>query len=195
MNDKSANFLKYLTIIVSLVLVFGLCSCTPSVPDNDAELDSQAPGIVPDGGNSTDEPDDDPVNSDPVIDGTENESDESDNSQADYLVIELTEDEKALLDAMGADVIVADMDEALAAISADPFEMTGKVYQIEGVYAVIDDESVIKSADSEISFTVDYITKEIADGTPIRLTAIVNVHEHDGHSHIVLECVAVELTN
>ena len=37
-----------------------------------------------------------------------------------------------------------------------------------------------------------YLEKDVEENAPIRVTAIVGAQDHDGHSHAVLEVVAVE---
>ncbi len=120
-----------------------------------------------------------------------------------FEAITLTEEEISILDAMGSDVQVVskgDYASVVNDISQNVYEHIGKVYQLEGILSIqtVHDEDtpyIIQNSedqDAALGLPLRYLTKDIAVNTPIRVTAIVNVEDHDGHSHAVLEVVAIE---
>ena len=177
---------QYITVVLVFALVLMMCGCKPSAPNTDENNDNNNPDAFVDESVDNNSSEDNDI----VVDDSNNTEENT-----EKVTISLTDDEKLIIDAMGEDVIKTDFETATAEINANPYDMVGKVYQLEGIFETADGTNYIKSADSDSVFTVDYITKEIPNGTAIRLTAIINVHEHDGHSHLVLECVAVESLN
>ncbi len=115
--------------------------------------------------------------------------------------IELTEEEVALLQAMHEDIVKVSAEnylDVVADISSNTANYIGKVYQFEGVYSVLDVHGektpyIINTVNGEaIGLPLLYLSKEIEVDTPICVTAIIGVNEHDGHAHAALELVAIE---
>lgn len=122
-----------------------------------------------------------------------------------YETITLTQEEEDVLQAMKADIHVVDSNsfaDTVAAIAEHTADYTGQVYQLEGVYSLQDvhGESTPylmqnNAADEKVNavgLPLLYLEKDVEENAPIRVTAIVGAQDHDGHSHAVLEVVAVE---
>lgn len=125
-----------------------------------------------------------------------------------YKTITLTQEEAAVLQAMGADIHVVDnnsFEDTVSAISEHPDDYVGQVYQFEGIFSMQDvhGESApyLMYSDVEndkmnvVGLPLLYLEKDVDENAAIRVTAIVGVQNHDGHSHAVLEVVAVESVN
>ena len=120
-------------------------------------------------------------------------------------VITLTDEESEILEAMGDDIQKISADDyqtVISDINLHLHDHVGKVYQLDGSYTVQDmhGESTpyiinIIENDGEksiIGLPLRYLEKEVAENTAIRVTAIIGEENHDGHTHAVLEVVAIE---
>lgn len=116
----------------------------------------------------------------------------------------LSEEDKSLLEAMGPDIVVLD-DETFAVNVTELIHHVGAfngfVYQLEGVYtAELDEEgnpyvyrTLVNGDESTVAaLPLVYLTKDIAEGSWIRVTAIIGTAEINGVESTVLEVVTIE---
>lgn len=115
--------------------------------------------------------------------------------------IPLTQEERDILDAMGSDVQVIPDDayiQTVAELMYHTSEYVGKVYQLEGRFSAggefgqIYRTLVSESKTMTLGLSLRYLNKDIADGSWIRVTAIVAQGEVDGKAATVLDVVAIE---
>ena len=129
----------------------------------------------------------------------------NDKNTPKYEEITLTQEEVEILAAMEADIItVADSEfEAnVTAITEHTHDYVGTVYQLEGVFSVKDvhgesmpylvQNTSNDGGETELGLPLKYLEKKVVEGAPIRVTAIIGEENHDGHTHAVLEVVALE---
>jgi len=123
----------------------------------------------------------------------------------EYEAISLTQEEEDILAAMGADIqTIANSEFAanITAITEHTHDYIGQVYQFEGTYSMQDvhgentpyliQKVTNDGNETEVGLPLRYLEKDVVEGTPVRVTAIVGVEDHDGHTHAVLEVVAIE---
>lgn len=119
--------------------------------------------------------------------------------------ITLSSEELDVLDKMGDDVIIVpgtEYSEVIAGIKQSPTDHVGKVYTFEGYCVMLDvhgekqphlsDIADVTGSASDGVLQLRYLVKEIPDKSHIRVTVIVATDDHDAHSHIVLDVVAIE---
>lgn len=119
--------------------------------------------------------------------------------------IPLTEEETGILEAMGEDVNVvteAEYPTTVTEMNHHTAQYAGQVYQLEGVYTTttingVDTPYVYRTLVNGEEKTVcglpmKYLEKDLADGSWIRVTAIINSGDFDGETCTVAEVVAVE---
>lgn len=119
--------------------------------------------------------------------------------------ITLSQEEKDILEIMKDDINVVKNDDYVTVISsiiAHTHDYIGQVYQVEGKYSLQDVYSektpylsrnvTVEGEERILGLPLRYLDKEIAENTSIRVTAIVNQEDHEGHAHAVLEVIAIE---
>lgn len=134
-----------------------------------------------------------------------NPTPKGDDIDRDDTSITLSQDEIDILEAIRADINVVDSDDyvaVLTSIIAHTHDYIGQVYQIEGNYSLqdvhgeetpyISKNVTIDGEERILGLPLRYLEKEVAENMSIRVTAIVNQEDHDGHSHAVLEVIAIE---
>lgn len=116
-------------------------------------------------------------------------------------VVPLTQEEQSILEAMGSDINVVSDDkyiETVAELMNHTSDYEGKVYQLEGCLSAHDEHAQVYrtlvngSQTMTLGLPLRYLEKDIADGSWIRVTAIVAQGEVDGKSTTVLDVVAIE---
>ncbi len=123
----------------------------------------------------------------------------------EYETITLTQEEEDILAAMGTDIQTVENSEFAAnvtAITEHTHDFVGQVYQFEGTYSMQDVHGentpyltrkvADNGSETEVGLPLRYLEKDVAEGTPVRVTAIVGVEDNDDHTHAVLEVVAIE---
>lgn len=114
----------------------------------------------------------------------------------------LTADEEEILSLLEEDITVI-TDETYAEIvemQYHPEEFTGKVYQLEGVYTMEHNGDTpyiyrtLVNGKEEIfcGLPLVYSDKNMEEGTWVKATGIVNVHEIEGENQIAFEIVAIQ---
>lgn len=130
----------------------------------------------------------------------------ADETAAEATFVPLNDREQNILDQMGDDVQpVTDeiWGETVSELQAHCDEFTGEVYQLEGIFRAsmsingVDTPYVYRTMvnsgeKTELGMPLKYLTKELADGTWVRVTAIVNGSEYGGTTFTTLEVVAIE---
>lgn len=115
--------------------------------------------------------------------------------------VPLTDEEIIILDAMGTDVhVVTDEDyvNLVAEIIYHTHEFVGDVYQLEGLISIDGDSvsvyrTLVNGTDTLIhGLPLRYLSKDIADGSWIRVTGVVAEADIDGVHTAVLDIVAIE---
>ncbi len=119
-------------------------------------------------------------------------------------VVTLDSDEQLVLDAMGDDIkIVSEEDYPITVteLVAHTASYTGQVYQIEGIFTMahFNDgnpfvyRTLINGNTKTIAgLPLKFLTKEIDEGSWVRVTGIINEGTVDGTKLTVLEVVAIE---
>lgn len=120
--------------------------------------------------------------------------------------VPLTDREQNILDQMGDDVHPVDdgaWGETVSELQAHCDEFTGEVYQLEGIFRAsmtingVDTPYVYRTMvnggeKTELGMPLKYLTKELADGAWVRVTAIINGSEYGDETLTTLEVVAIE---
>lgn len=115
--------------------------------------------------------------------------------------VALTEEEQGILEAIGSDIhVVPDEDyiKTVAEIMYHTAEYAGQVFQLEGVLCVEEDgiqlyrTLVSENETMTLGLPMRYLEKEIADGSWVRVTAIVDQDETAEQSTAILDIVAIE---
>ncbi len=115
--------------------------------------------------------------------------------------VALTEEEQGILEAIGSDIhVVSDEDyiKTVAEMMYHTAEYAGQVYQLEGILSVKEDSiQLCRTLVSEdetmtLGLPMRYLEKEIADGSWVRVTAIVAQDDSGEEPVAVLDVVAIE---
>ena len=131
---------------------------------------------------------------------------ESVSEQDSYTKITLSPEDEEVLEAIGSDMhVVSDSTyiETVNSIISNPQDLVGQVYQIEGLmtYEQVHDEKTayvyryLKAQNGDtvkLGIHIDNLYAFPDDGDWVKVTGIVAIKEHDGHSHIALDAVAIE---
>lgn len=135
-------------------------------------------------------------------DSTQNAAANSKDTENDEATLSLTEEEEDILEQMGEDVNVV-TDETYAETVTELVyhvgSFSGQVYQLQGVYSVENGASYVSRTlehDGEETFCglpLEYLEKEIPDGSWVEVTGIVGESEIDGSEVTVLQVVAIEV--
>jgi len=122
-------------------------------------------------------------------------------SEAAYEAVALTQEEQSILDAMGSDVHVVSDEayiETVAEMMYHTSEYAGQVYQLEGVLSIDGDSvqlyrTLVNGSETKtLGLPLRYLEKDIANGSWVRVTAIVAQDETEGQSSTVLDIAAIE---
>lgn len=115
--------------------------------------------------------------------------------------VALTEEEQGILEAIGSDIHVVAGEDYITAIAEMMYhtaEYAGQVYQLEGVLSVKEDSVqlyrtlVSKDETMVLGLPLRYLEKDIADGSWVRVTAIVAQDDSGEEPVAVLDVVAIE---
>lgn len=134
-------------------------------------------------------------------DTEETAADTADETEAD--AGSLTADEEELVALLADDTTVITDDTYAGLVSEmqyHPGEFTGKAYQVEGVYTMayngetpyIYRTLVNGEEETFCGLPLVYSDKNIKEGTWVKATGIVNVHEIEGEEQIAFEIVAIQ---
>ncbi len=125
----------------------------------------------------------------------------SEPTSASAETVALTDEEKGILEAIGSDIhVVSDEDyiKTIAEMMYHTADYAGQVYQLEGVLSVKEDSvQIYRTLASEdetmtLGLPLRYLEKDIADGSWVRVTAIVAQDETAGQPTAILDIVAIE---
>lgn len=114
--------------------------------------------------------------------------------------VTLSAEDQELIAAFGDDLQVVEPGDFASTVSALSGENVGQVYQLVGYYRTGSSEEDGEAADylcsaaknPDVSIQLRYLTAELTEGDRYTVTVIVAQEEHEDHSHIVLDVVAVE---
>ncbi len=115
--------------------------------------------------------------------------------------VALTEEEQGILKAIGSDIhVVSDEDyiKTVAEMMYHTADYAGQVYQLEGILSVKEDNiQLCRTLVSEdetmtLGLPLRYLEKDIADGSWVRVTAIVAQDDSGEEPVTVLDVVAIE---
>lgn len=131
----------------------------------------------------------------------ETEADNADETDADAGI--LTADEEELVALLTDETTVITDDtyaELVSEMQYHPGDFTGKVYQLEGVYTreyngetpYVYRTLVNGEEETFCGLPLVYSDKNIKEGTWVKATGIVNVHEIEGEEQIAFEIVAIQ---
>lgn len=132
------------------------------------------------------------------------------NTQADTknpssVVLEISEEDQSVIEQIGDDLhSITDETfiETVSGLNSDPTSYIGSVYELEGVltHMQVHDSSVpylyrtVGSGEeaTNVGLLLRYLPDELEDGAWLHVYGILALDEHDGHSHAVLDVIAVE---
>ena len=132
-------------------------------------------------------------------------SEETDTKNPSSVVLEISEEDQDVLEQIGDDlqqITDETFAETVSALNADPTPYVGTVYELEGAltHMQVHDETVpylyrtvgdgAEAAD--LGLLLRYLPEELEDGAWLHVYGILALDEHDGHSHAVLDVIAVE---
>ena len=119
------------------------------------------------------------------------------------VVLEISEEDQAVLEQIGDDlqqITDETFAETVSALNADPAPYVGTVYELEGAltHMQVHGEAVpylyrtVGDGDEAVGLLLRYLPEELEDGAWLHVYGILALDEHDGHSHPVLDVIAVE---
>lgn len=137
--------------------------------------------------------------------GQPNTEEETDAKNPSSVVLEISEEDQNVLEQIGDDlqpITDETFAETVSTLNADPAPYVGTVYEMEGAltHKQVHDETVpylyrtVGAGDevTEVGLLLRYLPDELEDGAWLHVYGILALDEHDGHSHAVLDVIAVE---
>lgn len=171
-GNKTAMYKKFLKIILSVSICISVAACGSVQPQNISSGETE----------TLDEK---------TTDGTETQGE----NQKPLLDADASDEE--LLEVLKDDIHIVSNDayeETVAELMEHTDAHSGQLYQLEGIYMADNQDAYLTSlaGGGENRLPLKYLTADIEDGEPIRVTGIVNQDEKDGKMVAALEVIVTE---